>query len=124
MRGVVASAPVFVVSVLVLAVACTSRSASTREATSASQPAVSERAASLPAATRPAPGIVWEPTHGPYGGTILSMHAAPDGTLYTGTSGGGVFRWAYGAQTADRALASAKAKEPTAKQPFGYILRK
>ncbi|MFQ6043586.1 MAG: hypothetical protein ACE5PV_22255 [Candidatus Poribacteria bacterium] len=36
--------------------------------------------------------LVWEQTNGPYGGFIRSLLAAPDGTLYVGTEGGGAFR--------------------------------
>jgi len=35
--------------------------------------------------------VIWEQTNGPCGGTILSLLAIPDGTLYAGTVGGGVF---------------------------------
>ncbi len=36
--------------------------------------------------------IAWEQTHGPYGGFITGLLAAPDGTLYVGIEGGGAFR--------------------------------
>ncbi len=34
----------------------------------------------------------WTQTNGPYGGTILTFLATPNGTLYVGTQGGGIFR--------------------------------
>lgn len=34
----------------------------------------------------------WKPTNGPYGGAVYSLIATPDGTLYAGTWGWGVFR--------------------------------
>ena len=36
--------------------------------------------------------IGWTQTNGPYGGTITALHATPEGTLFAGTSGGGIFR--------------------------------
>ena len=43
--------------------------------------------------------IGWTQTRGPYGGTIISLHATPEGTLFAGTSGGGIFRSADGGDT-------------------------
>ena len=36
--------------------------------------------------------IGWTQTGGPYGGTIISLHATPEGILFAGTSEGGIFR--------------------------------
>ena len=35
--------------------------------------------------------IGWMQTNGPYGGTITALHATPEGILFAGTSGGGIF---------------------------------
>jgi hypothetical protein len=34
----------------------------------------------------------WTQTNGPYGGIVLTLLATPEGTLYTGTQGAGIFR--------------------------------
>ena len=34
----------------------------------------------------------WAQTNGPYGGEILTLHAAPKGVLFVGTEGAGIFR--------------------------------
>ena len=36
--------------------------------------------------------IGWTQTNGPYGGTVGSLHATPEGTLFAGTAEGGIFR--------------------------------
>ena len=36
--------------------------------------------------------IGWRQTNGPYGGTIIALHATPEGILFAGTSEGGIFR--------------------------------
>lgn len=36
--------------------------------------------------------IGWTQTNGPYGGTVLTFLATPEGTLYAGTQGAGIFR--------------------------------
>ena len=36
--------------------------------------------------------IGWTQTNGPYGGTVISLHATPEGTLFAGTNEGGIFR--------------------------------
>ena len=36
--------------------------------------------------------IGWTQTKGPYDGTVESLHATPEGTLFAGTSEGGIFR--------------------------------
>ena len=41
----------------------------------------------------------WTQTNGPYGGMIMSLHATPEGTLFAGTSGGGIFRSTDGGDT-------------------------
>ena len=43
--------------------------------------------------------IGWTQTNGPYGGTITTLHATPEGTLFAGTSGGGIFRSTDGGDT-------------------------
>ena len=43
--------------------------------------------------------IGWTQTKGPYGGTIISLHATPEGTLFAGTGGGGIFRSTDGGDT-------------------------
>ena len=43
--------------------------------------------------------IGWTQTNGPYGGTIISLHATPDRTLFAGTSGAGIFRSTDGGDT-------------------------
>ena len=43
--------------------------------------------------------IGWMQTKGPYGGTIISLHATPEGTLFAGTNGGGIFRSTDGGDT-------------------------
>ena len=43
--------------------------------------------------------IGWTQTKGPYGGTIISLHATPEGILFAGTSGGGIFRSTDGGDT-------------------------
>ena len=43
--------------------------------------------------------IGWTQTNGPYGGTITALHATPKGTLFAGTSGGGIFRSTDGGET-------------------------
>ena len=45
----------------------------------------------------------WTQTNGPYGGTIISLHATPDRTLFAGTSGAGIFRSRDGGDTWDPA---------------------
>ncbi|MCH8292509.1 hypothetical protein IH992_15560 [Candidatus Poribacteria bacterium] len=34
----------------------------------------------------------WTQTDGPYGGSVTALHATPDGTLFAGTTGMGIFR--------------------------------
>ena len=41
----------------------------------------------------------WTQTGGPYGGTIISLHATPEGILFVGTNGGGIFRSTDGGET-------------------------
>ncbi len=41
----------------------------------------------------------WTQTKGPYGGMIMSLHAMPEGTLFAGTSEGGIFRSTDGGET-------------------------
>ena len=41
----------------------------------------------------------WTQTGGPYGGTIISLHATPEGILFAGTNGGGIFRSTDGGET-------------------------
>ena len=41
----------------------------------------------------------WRQTGGPYGGTIISLHATPEGILFAGTNGGGIFRSTDGGET-------------------------
>ncbi len=43
--------------------------------------------------------IGWTQTKGPYGGTIISLHATPEGILFAGTRGGGIFRSTDGGDT-------------------------
>lgn len=43
--------------------------------------------------------LVWEPTNGPYGGYIPALLTTPDGKLFAGTEGGGVFRSDDGGNT-------------------------
>ena len=43
--------------------------------------------------------IGWTQTNGPYGGTIIALHATPEGILFAGTSGGGIFRSTNGGET-------------------------
>ncbi len=43
--------------------------------------------------------IGWTQTNGPYGGTVMSLHATPEGTLFAGTSEGGIFRSTDGGDT-------------------------
>ena len=43
--------------------------------------------------------IGWTQTNGPYGGTIISLHATPEGILFAGTNGGGIFRSTDGGET-------------------------
>ncbi len=43
--------------------------------------------------------IGWTQTNGPYGGTIISLHATPEGILFAGTSEGGIFRSTDGGET-------------------------
>ena len=43
--------------------------------------------------------IGWTQTNGPYGGTVISLHATPEGTLFAGTGGGGIFRSTDGGDT-------------------------
>ena len=43
--------------------------------------------------------IGWTQTNGPYGGTVMSLHATPEGTLFAGTSGAGIFRSTDGGDT-------------------------
>ena len=43
--------------------------------------------------------IGWTQTNGPYGGTITALHTTPEGTLFAGTSEGGIFRSADGGDT-------------------------
>ena len=43
--------------------------------------------------------IGWTQTNGPYGGTITVLHATPEGTLFAGTSGAGIFRSKDGGDT-------------------------
>ena len=42
--------------------------------------------------------IGWTQTNGPYGGTVMALHATPEGTLFAGT-GGGIFRSTDGGNT-------------------------
>ena len=41
----------------------------------------------------------WTQTKGPYGGTIISLHATPEGILFAGTAEGGIFRSTDGGGT-------------------------
>ncbi len=41
----------------------------------------------------------WTQTNGPYGGTITALYATPEGTLFAGTSEGGIFRSTDGGDT-------------------------
>ena len=41
----------------------------------------------------------WTQTKGPYGGTITTLHATPEGTLFAGTVAGGIFRSTDGGET-------------------------
>ena len=41
----------------------------------------------------------WVPTKGPYGGDILTLHATPEGVLFSGTLSGHIFRSADGGKT-------------------------
>ena len=43
--------------------------------------------------------IGWTQTNGPYGGTIMSLHATPEGMLFAGTAEGGIFRSTDGGET-------------------------
>ena len=43
--------------------------------------------------------IGWTQTKGPYGGTIMSLHTTPEGILFAGTGGGGIFRSTDGGET-------------------------
>ena len=43
--------------------------------------------------------IDWTQTGGPYGGTIMSLHATPEGILFAGTNRGGIFRSTDGGDT-------------------------
>ena len=43
--------------------------------------------------------IGWTQTNGPYGGTITTLHATPEGTLFAGTNEGGIFRSTDGGGT-------------------------
>jgi len=43
--------------------------------------------------------IGWTQTNGPYGGTIIALHATPEGKLFAGTSAGGIFRSTDGGET-------------------------
>ena len=43
--------------------------------------------------------IGWTQTNGPYGGTIMALHATPEGTLFAGTAEGGIFRSTAGGET-------------------------
>ena len=43
--------------------------------------------------------IGWTQTNGPYGGTVMALHATPEGTLFAGTGGGGIFRSTDGGDT-------------------------
>ena len=43
--------------------------------------------------------IGWTQTNGPYGGTIISLHATPEGILFAGTNGGGIFCSTDGGET-------------------------
>ena len=43
--------------------------------------------------------IGWMQTNGPYGGTIISLHATPEGILFAGTNEGGIFRSTDGGET-------------------------
>ena len=43
--------------------------------------------------------IGWTQTNGPYGGTIIALHATPEGILFAGTNGGGIFRSTDGGET-------------------------
>ena len=43
--------------------------------------------------------IGWTQTNGPYGGTIIALHATPEGILFAGTSEGGIFRSTDGGET-------------------------
>ena len=45
----------------------------------------------------------WTQTKGPYGGTITSLHATPEGVLFAGTIVGGIFRSTDGGDTWDPA---------------------
>lgn len=50
----------------------------------------------LPAAKDPQNGewmqLGWTQTNGPYGGEIRAFHATPEGVIFTGTAGAGIFR--------------------------------
>ncbi len=41
----------------------------------------------------------WTQTNGPYGGEIRAFHATPEGVIFTGTSGAGIFRSTDGGDT-------------------------
>ncbi len=41
----------------------------------------------------------WTQTNGPYGGTVMALHATPEGILFAGTGGGGIFRSTDGGDT-------------------------
>ena len=43
--------------------------------------------------------IGWTQTGGPYGGTVISLHATPEGMLFAGTNEGGIFRSTDGGET-------------------------
>ncbi len=43
--------------------------------------------------------IGWTQTNGPYGGTVMSLHATPKGTLFAGAGEGGIFRSIDGGET-------------------------
>ena len=43
--------------------------------------------------------IGWTQTNGPYGGMITALHTTPEGTLFAGTSEGGIFRSTDGGET-------------------------
>ena len=43
--------------------------------------------------------IGWTQTKGPYGGTVMALHATPEGILFAGTRGGGIFRSTDGGDT-------------------------
>ncbi|RKU06589.1 hypothetical protein C6502_20340 [Candidatus Poribacteria bacterium] len=43
--------------------------------------------------------VDWTQTRGPYGGTIISLHATPEGILFAGTNEGGIFRSTDGGDT-------------------------